>query len=126
MPVSDYCSSLDLAYHRISSSGIYNILEASGFMRKLVSDELIAHAMVNPPANTRAAIRGDFIRFLAEHGYGGSAENWQSLTLIDKDTGSEDPKKYILGINNPFDNNSEEWNNLKASLLERRRTKGNA
>ena len=54
---------LDLAYHDVSRDrGLYHILERSGRMEKLVTEEAIVRGMREPPVTTRARLRGQFIR----------------------------------------------------------------
>ncbi|MDP9184367.1 MAG: Pup--protein ligase [Actinomycetota bacterium] len=54
---------LDLAYHDVNRErGLYYILERSGAVERVVSDEEIETAMRQPPQTTRAKLRGDFIR----------------------------------------------------------------
>src|SRR5207249_1165906 len=54
--------SLDLAYHDLDpESGLYAGLESAGEVRRLVSDARVEDAMQNPPADTRAFIRGLFV-----------------------------------------------------------------
>ncbi len=58
---------LDLQYHDIDRSrGIYYLLERQGKMRRVAADAAIAHAMDHAPRDTRAHIRGQFIRFAKE------------------------------------------------------------
>lgn len=52
-----------LAYHDISPvHGLRTRLEAAGLVRRLTTDSEVAHAMENPPATTRARLRGAFVR----------------------------------------------------------------
>jgi proteasome accessory factor A len=54
---------LDLAYHDVDRSrGLYYLLEKRGLMERVVTDEDVSTAMVQPPQTTRARLRGDFIR----------------------------------------------------------------
>ncbi len=64
---SPMMQSLDLAYHDIDpSAGLYYGLEQSGGMRRIVTDEAVASARTCPPQNTRAFLRGLFVRQFAE------------------------------------------------------------
>ncbi|MGC8666859.1 MAG: proteasome accessory factor PafA2 family protein [Chthonomonadales bacterium] len=59
--------SLDLAYHDVDpEEGLYYGLEASGAMRHVVSDNAIEAARSCPPPDTRASIRGLFVRRFPE------------------------------------------------------------
>jgi proteasome accessory factor A len=54
---------VDLAYHDVSRHrGLYYLLERKGMMERAVTDEAIAKAMTEPPATTRAKLRGAFIK----------------------------------------------------------------
>ena len=55
--------SLDLAYHDIDpETSLYDGLLEAGTMRRLVTDEKIVAAMSCAPPNTRAYIRGSFVK----------------------------------------------------------------
>jgi proteasome accessory factor A len=54
---------LDLAYHDVNRDrGLFYLLERSGAVDRVVTDEAIETAMRQPPQTTRAKLRGDFIR----------------------------------------------------------------
>jgi len=54
---------LDISYHNIRRDrGIFYILENAGLVKSLINDQQIQWAQNNPPATTRAALRGRFIR----------------------------------------------------------------
>ncbi|WP_209326042.1 Pup--protein ligase [Brevibacterium renqingii] len=54
---------LDIAYHDITpATGLFPKLEAAGMAKNLVPAEAVERAKDLPPASTRAAIRGEFIR----------------------------------------------------------------
>jgi proteasome accessory factor A len=54
---------LDLAYHDVDRRrGLYYVLERRGLAERVVTDEQIRQAMTTPPATTRAALRGSFIK----------------------------------------------------------------
>jgi proteasome accessory factor A len=54
---------LDLAYHDVNRSrGIFYLMQAKGMMERVVTDERIARAVVEPPQTTRARLRGAFIK----------------------------------------------------------------
>ncbi|MCS6922886.1 MAG: proteasome accessory factor PafA2 family protein [Fimbriimonadales bacterium] len=70
---------LDLAYHDIDpAEGLYYALVEQGQMQTLVSTEAVEYAMHNPPADTRAAIRG-----LCVQRYAAQVEslNWERIIL---------------------------------------------
>ena len=54
---------LDLAYHDVSKDrGLFYLLERRNEMERVVTDESIETAMTEPPATTRAKLRGQFIK----------------------------------------------------------------
>jgi proteasome accessory factor A len=54
---------LDLAYHDVSKErGLFYLLERKNEMERVVTDESIETAMTEPPATTRAKLRGQFIK----------------------------------------------------------------
>ncbi len=54
---------LDLAYHDVMRDrGLYQVLARQGRVQRLLDDADIERARVEAPANTRAALRGRFIR----------------------------------------------------------------
>jgi len=54
---------LDLQYHDIRrEKGLYFLLERKGQVVRMASDEQIEKAMVDPPQNTRAKMRGELIK----------------------------------------------------------------
>lgn len=56
-------SMMDLQYHDIRRDrGLYYLLEREGLVDRVVDEEDIEHAIEFPPQNTRAKLRGDFIR----------------------------------------------------------------
>jgi proteasome accessory factor A len=55
---------MDLQYHDIRQDrGLYYMLCKHDLIQKIATEEDIQNAIQNPPATTRAKIRGDFIRF---------------------------------------------------------------
>lgn len=54
---------MDLAYHEVNRTrGLYYLLERRGAMDRAVTDQDVQRAMRDPPASTRARLRGEFIR----------------------------------------------------------------
>jgi proteasome accessory factor A len=79
---------LDLQYHDLRlDKGLYYRLERDGFVERLVSDDEVERARVEPPADTRAYFRGTCLRKFPEQVYGAS---WSSVLL---DTGEASVKK---------------------------------
>ena len=55
----DVLKSLDLEYHNVEpSAGLFYALQAKGWMKRIVTDEMINTAIEHPPSDTRAYIRG--------------------------------------------------------------------
>jgi proteasome accessory factor A len=55
--------SLDLEYHNLDPAlGLFHALEQGGQMARIVGDAEIQAAMEQPPADTRAALRGELVR----------------------------------------------------------------
>ncbi len=74
---------LDLAYHDVEPGrGLFAITAARGGATRIVTDEQIAHARTNPPATTRAALRGAFLSAAREHGRDYTVD-WTHLRLND-------------------------------------------
>jgi proteasome accessory factor A len=56
-------SLLDLTYHDVSRRrGLYYILERRGLVDRVVTDEDVERALLQPPQTTRARLRGEFIK----------------------------------------------------------------
>jgi len=54
---------LDLSYHDVNRSrGLYYLLERTGKVERVVTEDDVGLAMREPPQTTRAKLRGDFIR----------------------------------------------------------------
>ena len=54
---------LDLAYHDVNRDrGIYYIMARRGLVDRIVTDDKIAKAVMEPPQTTRARLRGSFIK----------------------------------------------------------------
>jgi proteasome accessory factor A len=54
---------IDLSYHDVARDrGLYHVLERKGLMERIVTDAVIDKAMIEPPATTRARLRGAFIK----------------------------------------------------------------
>lgn len=60
---------IDLTYHDINPErGLFYVLERKGLAARWIEDAAIEHAVANPPATTRAAIRGEFLHAVRERG----------------------------------------------------------
>ncbi len=72
---------IDLQYHDIDRSrGLYYLLERDKKMVRVVAESEVTRALHHPPADTRAHIRGQFIRFAKEAGRPYSVD-WTYLKL---------------------------------------------
>lgn len=87
---------LDIAYHDITpETGLFPKLERSGMAKNLVSEDARTTAKDVPPATTRAAIRGEFVRaaHAARRDY---TVDWVHLRLNDE-------SGRAVALKNPFD-----------------------
>jgi proteasome accessory factor A len=64
LPLSDpRVQMIDLSYHDVvKERGLYELLVRQGRVQRLLEEDEVERAMVEPPATTRAALRGRFIR----------------------------------------------------------------
>ena len=70
---------LDLQYHDVRpDKGLYYVLERSGEVERLVTDAEIEVAVDEPPADTRAYVRGMCVKKFRSHLF---SVNWDSLAL---------------------------------------------
>jgi len=54
---------MDLNYHDVNRDrGLFYKLESAGLVDRIVTDEDVTRAMIDPPATTRARLRGEFIK----------------------------------------------------------------
>jgi proteasome accessory factor A len=75
---------LDLAYHDVTRErGLYYLLERRGLMDRVVTDEDVSRALLNPPQTTRARLRGEFIRAAKARGRDFTVD-WVHLKLNDQ------------------------------------------
>ena len=59
---------LDLQYHDIQTNrGIYYLLERKGMVERMLNDAEIVKAKTEPPCDTRARMRGEFIKLAREN-----------------------------------------------------------
>ncbi|MGI8822317.1 MAG: Pup--protein ligase [Acidimicrobiia bacterium] len=64
VPLSDpRLALIDLSYHDVKQErGLYYLLERRGMVERVVTDEMVDRAQTEPPATTRAKLRGAFIK----------------------------------------------------------------
>ena len=87
---------LDIAYHDITpETGLFPKLEAAGMAKNLVSDDARTRAKDVPPATTRAAIRGEFVR-AAHDARRDYTVDWVHLRLNDE-------SGRAVALKNPFE-----------------------
>ncbi len=75
-----WLQSLDLEYHRVDlDDGLYYGLEQSGAMRGVPPVDEVERAMLEPPASTRALVRG---RLIQKFPAAVSSAQWDHVTLL--------------------------------------------
>ncbi len=75
---------LDLSYHDVNRDrGIFYLLQRRGEMERIVTDETVTTAMTQPPATTRARLRGEFIKAAKAHRRDFTVD-WVHLKLNDQ------------------------------------------
>ena len=75
---------LDLAYHDVTRSrSLYYLLQRRGSVERTATDEQIDDATTNPPATTRARLRGAFIKRAKERKRDYTVD-WVHLKLNDQ------------------------------------------
>ena len=75
---------LDLTYHDVTRErGLYYILERRGMVDRVVTDDDVARALLNPPQTTRARLRGEFIK-AAKASQRDFTVDWVHLKLNDQ------------------------------------------
>lgn len=100
---------LDLAFHDVvRSRGLHHLLERQGRVVRLFDDDEIELATHQPPATTRAALRGRFIR-AAKQAHRDFTVDWVHLKLNDQ------AQRTVL-CKDPFASQDERVDRLIASL----------
>lgn len=85
---------MDLNYHDIINGTVYSSLVHHGLMNTLVSDDAVQQALTQPPADTRAALRGAFIQRAVHTGASFSCDWTHLKTTV--------PVHAEAEINDPF------------------------
>lgn len=93
---------LDAKFGALGERGIFNALDAAGALQHRVRDFDVASAVLHPPQDTRARIRGDVVRRLSEAGIPYGAE-WTRVY----DSGHHRE----LDLMNPFES-EERWRDV--------------
>lgn len=83
---SPHLAALDLRYHEITGAGIFRMLEQAGAVARITTPDDVAHAVSEPPATTRAALRGRFVTAAQEHGRDYEVD-WTTLHVKDLSDG---------------------------------------
>ena len=91
---------LDMDYHDVANGSVYNALCRRNGMRVLVPQAKARQAGTQPPADTRAALRGKFVSAAQSHGAQYSCD-WTRLTLTA-------PQRMELTLLDPFSNDESE------------------
>lgn len=74
-----WLQSQDLEYHNIDpAEGLYSALEAAGQVERVVSEEEVGRALIEPPRDTRAYFRGKILQKFAA---AVRSLNWDSIEL---------------------------------------------
>ena len=74
-----WLQSQDLEYHNIDpAEGLYPTLEAAGQVERIVSEEAVGRALIDPPGDTRAYFRGKVLQKFAA---AVRSLNWDSIEL---------------------------------------------
>ena len=88
---------IDLTYHDINPErGLFYVLERKGLAARWIEDAAIEHAVDNPPATTRAAVRGDFLTAVRERGLAHNVD-WVHLKV-------NRPEPRTVELQDPFAN----------------------
>ena len=75
---------IDLNYHDVNTQrGLYYKLVSAGLIDRIVTDADVEQAMIEPPATTRARLRGEFIRAAKEKNRDFTVD-WVHLKLNDQ------------------------------------------
>ena len=88
---------IDLTYHDINPErGLFYLLERKGLAARWIEDAAIEHAVDNPPATTRAAVRGEFLTAVRERGLAHNVD-WVHLKV-------NRPEPRTVELQDPFAN----------------------
>jgi proteasome accessory factor A len=100
---------LDLQYHDVNRErGVFYLMQRRGAVERAVTDEAIERAVEDPPATTRARLRGDFIRRAKERRRDFTVD-WVHLKLNDQ------TQRTVL-LKDPFRSHDERVERLIESI----------
>ncbi|WP_423734755.1 proteasome accessory factor PafA2 family protein [Bifidobacterium simiarum] len=71
---------IDMDYHDIVNGTVYERLVRAGMMQTMIDEAGVRHAVEHAPANTRAALRGEFVRRVLEGDYQWSCD-WTHVAV---------------------------------------------
>ena len=88
---------IDLTYHDINPErGLFYVLERKGLAARWIDNAAIEHAVDDPPATTRAAVRGEFLTAVRERGLAHNVD-WVHLKV-------NRPEPRTVELQDPFAN----------------------
>lgn len=88
---------IDLTYHDINPDrGLFYVLERKGLAARWIDNAAIEEAVDNPPATTRAAVRGEFLSAVRERGLAHNVD-WVHLKV-------NRPEPRTVELQDPFAN----------------------
>ncbi len=100
---------IDLLYHDTSHQrGLFYRMQARGQAERMVTDDMINNATVNPPQTTRARMRGAFVKRANERNRDFTVD-WVHLKLNDQ-------LQRTLMLKDPFKSHDERFDRLLHSL----------
>ncbi|MDP3938307.1 MAG: proteasome accessory factor PafA2 family protein [Deltaproteobacteria bacterium] len=100
---------MDLQFHDIRrDKGLFYLLERTGRAERILNDEEIEHAKEHPPSDTRAKLRGDFIKLARKNNIQYDLD-WSNIRLGN-----------LLNVrvicNNPFETDTEKVTELVRTI----------
>ncbi len=118
----EWLRSQDMEYHNLNpSEGLYYHLCQSGEVERIVSDELIMKATVEPPTDTRAYVRGKITQQLEAQGGSRSlcANGWDHLTVVDVESRRNSDVASSSYLSEPIGNPFETYDGLLEKIKRR-------
>ncbi len=79
---------MDMQYHTLGDTSLFDILQANGAVERMTTDEEIEAAIVTPPQDTRACVRGHVVRFKNRYPkFTVQIHEWQGVSVGAKEYG---------------------------------------
>jgi hypothetical protein len=95
---------IDMRFGQLGEQGLFERLDRGGHLTHAVAGvDRVVEAMSTPPADTRASVRGDFVRRAMQHGGGPLVCGWDAIW--NRRTGQ------VLDLSEPFER-SERWRSM--------------